>query len=118
MSAENKAAALDRGRRTRRPEGPPSATPLPPPEPATEDQGAVERPATPGRAPSGQGRRGHLRKMSLELTPDDHNRLKVWLVTAFGGDAKATPVIKALLAEAYADPALTDRVRRRLKSRD
>ncbi|MEU8310879.1 hypothetical protein AB0C84_46225 [Actinomadura sp. NPDC048955] len=42
----------------------------------------------------------------------------MWLITAFGGDAKATPVLRAVLAEAYTDPTLTERVRRRLQSRD
>lgn len=116
--AAGKADALNRGLQNRRPPGP-SAQPLPP---AAE---TPSRPSTsptgprPGqRAPAGHGRRGHLRKMSLELTPDEHDRLKLWLVSAFGGDARATPVLKALLAEAQNDPALTERIRRRLESRD
>ncbi|QXJ27085.1 hypothetical protein AGRA3207_007883 (plasmid) [Actinomadura graeca] len=124
--AADKAAALSRGRQARRPgpAAPPATPPLPdmpapPPAPsptsATPAAPSRATPATPaGRAPDGHGRRGHLRKMSLEMTPDEHDRLKVWLVNAFGGDTRATPVLKALLAEAYTDPALTDRIRRRL----
>jgi len=75
-----------------------------------------ERPRPePGRAAAGEGRRGHLRKLSLELQPEDHDRLKVWIISAFGGDTAAASVLRALLAEAYADPALTERVRRRLE---
>lgn len=124
--AAGKTSALNRGRQNRRPGGAPSATPLPATEPlpdmpdAPTTSATSSRPParTAGRAPDGHGRRGHLRKMSLELAPDEHDRLKMWLVSAFGGDTKATPVIKALLAEAYADPALTDRIRRRLESRN
>lgn len=115
MSASDKAAALARGRDKRAPSrppaGPPSATPLPP----VED----EQHQPPGRAPAGTGRRGHLRKVSLELAPSEHDRLKLWVLTAFGGGTTTAPVLRALLAEAYTDPALTDRVRRRLEqSRD
>ncbi|MFI0454537.1 hypothetical protein [Actinomadura sp. 6N118] len=123
--AESKGATLNRGRSSRRPDGParPSAVPLPDmpePEAAPVDDGQDDhaprrRQVSAGRAAPGHGRRGHLRKLSLELTPDDHDRLKFWLLNAFGGDAKATPVLRALLAEAYADPALTERVRRRLQ---
>ncbi len=122
--AEGKAAALARGRRTRGPAGRPSAQPIPPEEPAetgpTTGGGPEVQPERPeGRAPAGQGRRGHLKKLSLELTTAEHDRLKLWLVTAFGGSAKATPVLRALLAEAYDDPGLTERVRARLEqSRD
>lgn len=114
MSTDSKSAALQRGRRNRSPQGPPSATPLPPPADVEQQPRAAG-----GRAPVGQGRRGHLRKLSLELPPEDHDRLKMWIITAFGGDTAAAPVLRALLAEAYTDPALTDRVRRRLEqSRD
>lgn len=112
MSTDSKAAALQRGRRNRDPnrQGPPSATPLPPPA----DVEQQPRPGA-GRASAGQGRRGHLRKLSLELPPEEHDRLKVWIITAFGGGTAAAQVLRALLAEAYADPALTERVRRRLE---
>jgi len=106
VSAESKADALKRGRINRTPAGSPSAAPLPPAQPRP--------PTTDARAAAGQGRRGHLRKLSLELRPEEHDRLKMWLITAFGGDAKATPVLRALLSEAYTDPALTERVRRHL----
>ncbi|MFD9063296.1 hypothetical protein ACFVZ3_17485 [Kitasatospora purpeofusca] len=53
--------------------------------------------------------------MSVEMTPEEHRDLKQWLLNAFDSDTKATPVIKALLAEAYHDTAFTDRVRRRLQ---
>lgn len=73
-----------------------------------------EAPQTSGRAPAGQGRRGHLRKTSVEFSPAEHDRLKTWVVTAFGGGTSTASVLRALLAEAYADPALIERVRRRL----
>lgn len=120
----SKAEALSRGRRQRRPDGAPSATPLPnmPSPPDSANSGPADTapaaPAPPGRAAPGQGRRGHLRKISVEMYPDEHDRLKLWLLNAFGGGAKATPIIKALLAEAYSDPALTDRIRRRLDQRE
>ncbi|MGW4802940.1 hypothetical protein [Kitasatospora sp. NPDC004272] len=53
--------------------------------------------------------------MSLEMTPDEHYQLHSWLLTAFGSTAKATPVLKAMLQEAYHDTAFTDRVRKRLQ---
>lgn len=118
--AAGKADALNRGRQARSP-GAPSAQPLPvplpdmPADPSPSPATSSGRPArTAGRAPDGHGRRGHLRKLTVEMTPNEHDRLKMWLITAFSGDTKATPVIKALLAEAYTDPALTDRIRRRL----
>jgi hypothetical protein len=109
VSTESKANALKRGRINRTPQGSPSAAPLPPPP-----QPLPPTTTPTGRATAGRGRRGHLRKLSLELKPDEHDRLKMWLLTAFGGDAKATPVLRALLSEAYTDPALTERVRRHL----
>ena len=112
MSTASKADALNRGRANRGPGGP-SAKPLPPL--ANEGQDHEHRPPAGGRAPTGQGRRGHLRKVSLELTPEDHDRLKVWIVTAFGGGTAAAPVLRALLTEAQHDPALTDRIRQRLE---
>ncbi|MEU6235390.1 hypothetical protein [Kitasatospora sp. NPDC047058] len=53
--------------------------------------------------------------MSLEMTPDEHRQMRTWLLQAFDSDVKATPVIKAMLAEAYHDTAFTDRVRKRLQ---
>lgn len=79
MSTASKAEARNRGRATDVPTGP-SATPLPPPEPAPQDQDQdqatpADRPQhTPSRATAGKGRRGHLRNLSLERTPDDHDR--------------------------------------------
>lgn len=49
------------------------------------------------------------------MTPDEHYQLHSWLLTAFGSTAKATPVLKAMLQEAYHDTAFTDRVRKRLQ---
>jgi hypothetical protein len=115
MTASSKADALNRGRSTRGMGG--SAVPLPPPD----REGPDHEPRSPaaGRAPAGQGRRGHLRKVSLELTPEDHDRLKLWIIGTFGGGTAAAPVLRALLAEAQHDPALTERVRRRMEqSRD
>lgn len=117
--AAGKAASLNRGL-TNRTVGAPSAVPLPPPaDPVMEESrdSATAQSRDTVRRPDGQGRRAQFKKLSLELTPDDHVRLKQWLLTAFGSDARATPVLRALLAEAYADPALTERVRARL-SRD
>lgn len=113
MSESSKAAALNRGRQRRRPDGAPSAIPLPP-EPQAEAPAPAEPPHRTGRAPDGHGRRGHLRKLSVEMTPAEHDQFKRWLIDAFGGDARGAPVIKALIAEAYTNTALTERVRQRL----
>ncbi|GAA0970572.1 hypothetical protein [Actinocorallia libanotica] len=95
----------------------PSATPIPP-DPATEESRDAAAPGARKPVPAGQGRRGHLRKISVEMTPEEHTRLKHWILNAFGSDARATPVIKALLEQAYNDPALTGYVRDALERRD
>lgn len=112
MNAQGKADALNRGRAGRGG----SAVPLPPEAPAED---APRTPTTGERRPDGQGRRGHMRKVSMELTPPEHDRFKAWIVATFGGTTAGAAVLRGLLAEAYENPALTERVRRRLQqSRD
>ncbi|WP_344457413.1 hypothetical protein, partial [Actinocorallia aurantiaca] len=86
--------------------------------PGTEESRDAAAPGARKPVPAGQGRRGHLRKISVEMTPEEHTRLKHWILNAFGSDARATPVIKALLEQAYNDPALTGYVRDALERRD
>ncbi|KJY32159.1 hypothetical protein [Streptomyces sp. NRRL S-495] len=121
-TASDKAAALRSGRTNRSRTltgGPSAAAPQGSAPTGTAATAETDRttaaPAAPGRRADGDGRRGHFRKLSVEMTPEEHRDLKQWLLNAFDSDTKATPVIKALLAEAYHDTAFTDRVRRRLQ---
>jgi len=102
-SSGSKADALSRGKAGRG-----SARPLPLPEGAG---GAEKR--SPAVSTPGTNQRG-MRKVSVEMKPAEHDRFKVWVITTFGGGAAGAQVLRALLAEAYEDPALIERVRQRL----